>query len=313
MPARGWWDSATGRARPFGSEWAWEDPPVAPELMASMAKKIVAHASKHDYGMTLSPSRVTVPTRSVLIQKFVDYYVDPESEGGQHIGTLTHLGLEGELRDVGYDTETRLSGTLTFGHSEKFKLVGIPDAHWPLDRQPNIPDNMDHIVELKTTSSGSMRFLLEDGTPKEDHRAQVSIYAHLYSQKYGIPFEEVRVSIHYFCIPQKERLMGAFTRMPPSKVYPVPVLMSDVEIGAVIPGYSPPKKASDYQGPPPERVMTNAILTTRAFGAIESGKPPEEVIEQFDCQCERRFNGSGRDYCSVMRNCAMLDHGTPMW
>ncbi len=313
-PARAWYDAATGKARPFGTEWDWPDAPVVPELMEDIRDKIVAHSMRHDYGLRLSPSRLTSTPRQVLIEKFVDTMIDPDDAASKHLGVLIHEGIEKRYVDRGYHTESMLSGSLTFGGTS-YPVVGIPDAHWALTNQDDAPlprtSSDAHVIDVKTTSSGAMRFILEAGMPREDHVAQVSIYAHLYSQTYLIPVEEVICNIRYFCIPQKERMsIGGYVRMPPTKQFRFNA-MTMAEIGEHIPGYSVPTRATHYQGPPPDSIEKNAATVTAAFARISAGEAIEVVLNEVGCMCDRRFNGSGREYCDVMRDCAMMIHGVP--
>lgn len=305
MPARGWYDSTMGSGRPFGTEWEWTDPPVDPGLMVDIAQKTVAAAMRHDYGMRLSPSRLFSLPRQAFIEKFIDYLLDPEDAAGLQIGAIIHAAVEKPYMLRGYDTESLLEGRL-FG----YEVVGIPDIQWP--DPSTLPEEMPHIIEIKSTAPSGMKFLVEAAAPRPDHRGQTRIYAHLYAQKHGIDPAEVRCAVSYFTIPQKERSMGQWIRVPASVRYTAHH-MSEDEIGDMVPGYSPPNRSSDYQGPLPPTTRQRARILTDGFAAIAGGATPQSVIDGFECMCDRVYNGQGRNYCRVVRDCAMMHHGTPMW
>lgn len=305
MPARGWFDAAMGQGRPFGTEWEWTDPPVDPGLMVDIAQKTVAAAARHDYGMRLSPSRLSSLPRAVFIEKFVDYLLDPEDAAGMQIGAIIHAAVERPYQGRGYDTETLLEGRL-FGYD----LVGIPDIQWP--EPATLPETLPHIIEIKSTAPGGMKFIVEAAAPRPDHRLQTRMYAHLYAQRHGMRPEDVRTAVSYFTIPQKERSMGQWIRVPASVWYTAHHLTED-EIADAVPGYSLPNRASDYQGPMPPTVRARAGILMDGFARITAGETAQAVVADLDCMCDRVYNGQGRNYCRVMRDCAMLHHGTPMW
>lgn len=298
MPFVGWYDSATGQTRPFGSEWDWPNAPFGPEMLADIAERIVSDRN-HDFDV-LTPTTLLSSPRQVLIERFLDCYLDPEYAVSKQIGSIVHERLTGQLVKAGYSEEPL--ELKAFGETIRCR----PDG-W---REP--PETQAGIVELKVATSGSLKFIVEAGRGKDEHECQASMYAHARSQRTGIPVGEQKVELRYYCMPQKEKLFGSWTRMRPGVSYPVEVWPLE-RIEAFVPGYSTPKRATDYQGPPPTSVGENMKILSRAFAAIRTGADPLEVVGGVECQCPRRFNGQGRAYCSVRGRCAMEDHGTQWW
>ncbi len=339
MPYVGWQDTTRGTQRPFGSEWSWKDAPVGPEMLAAIVAKIMNDRA-HEYDK-LTPTTILQTPRQILIERFMDCYVDPEQFVSMQIGTMLHEILVKELVAIGYSTEPlKLKA---YG----VEMEGSPDAYWPpykvvrkmsvkegdqfwaVDTKPELGvlpgdlvkvlnpkpfDGMQDIVELKVTTPGSVKFIMQDGKPKKDHSVQVNLYREAYVQAYGGDPEQVTARISYYDMPQKEQVAGmGWIRMPPCLTYPVDYMDLDY-IGEVRPGYDPPTRSDKgYQGPPPPTVKENVATLVTVMQMIRDGVAPEQIVKQLECHCPKRFSGTGRSYCNVSGRCAFEDHQTFMW
>lgn len=339
MPFIGWFDSARGTQRPFGSEWSWNDAPVGPEMLAAIVRKITSDRA-HEWDK-LTPTTITATPRQIIIERFMDCFLDPEQAVSMQIGTMLHEKLVEELENVGYSVAPL-----------KFKAYGIemegsPDAYWAptkVVREQDVPDGaqfmpidtkeegailpgrlvtvenpkpfagMPDIIELKITTPGSVKFIMVDGVPKRDHRVQVNLYREAFVQNFGGDPEAVSAVIRYYDMPQKEQVPGmGWVRMPPCLPFSVDYMDLDT-IALIHPGYDPPSRAGKgYEGPPPPTIAENVKALTAALQMIRDGASPETVVKGLECHCPKRFAGTGRTYCNVSGMCAMQDHQTPVW
>lgn len=319
MPPVGWLDKVTGATIEFGNEWGWEGSEVGPELLAAAARDIGSHERTGAERFRFSPSVLMKTPRETILERFMPYFVDPEKAAGLFVGASLHKTLTTEAERVGYQTPV-LEARGWWGTDTP--IVGLPDGLWPVwDGVPKPFAWMPDLLEFKETSSGSMKFLVEAGTPKEDHVVQVNMYRHMAAATYGGKAEDISAVISYYCMPQKEnsKLMGGWVRMPPCKRLPVPFMTLE-EIGEVRAGWSPPRLGKDADPPePPITIRETAKVLERAYEMIKSGTSVEDILggltglPHMGCMCDRRFNGTGRTYCNVAEVCAMQDHGTPIW
>lgn len=335
MPIAGWYDTAHGVTRPFGTEWTWPDPPIGRAMMAAIARKI--QSDTRHVGFNLTPTTLLQTPRQIVIERFADVWVDPEEEAAKFMGTMFHAALLGEMQRVGYlvGRDAVVAGRL-FGADMTTEL----DAVWPhgdttaeslgLPLIPKKPFGWPDIVEIKFTGSNAVKFVLEAGAAKDDHEAQVNMGRLLRAQAIGVAPELLAARIEYYDMPQKEnsKILGGWVRMPPFVGFEVSP-MDEAMIGELRPGWSPPKKESDPTVPP-GRVVDTVETLGRVFPVVKealraaAGLPVEErkrfvtaavegVVASLPCECPNRFHGTGRTYCSVRRQCAMLDHGTMAW
>ena len=338
-PFIAWWDAARGTMRPFGTEWSWHDAPVGPEMLAAIVSKMTTDRA-HEWGK-LTPTTLLASPRQVIIERFMDCFLDPEQAVSMQIGTMVHEGLVRELKAIGYSVDPLKLNA--YGA----EMEGSPDAYWApyklvpkmtggnypgelvpikVEGGPIFPDGwetvanpkpfagMPDIIELKVTTPGSVKFIMQDGRPKRDHRAQVNLYRAAFGKTFGCDPESLSAVIRYYDMPQKEQVVGmGWVRMPPCLSYPVEYMDLE-EIGDIRPGYDPPVRSDKgYQGPPPPMVKENAATLIAAIKMIEAGAKPEDVVKGLECHCPKRFQGQGRNYCNVSGVCAMLDHGVPVW
>jgi len=257
----------------------------------------------------LTPSRLNQSPRQVIIEAYVDYAVAPEDVVQMFMGSTFHEKLANRRREVGHrvQREARVAGKL-WG----FDVSAEPDAIWPGGEGPGGSTPI-RIMEDKFTTSGSIGFILRASQPKADHVFQVNVARHLLAQVDGIDPETIPARINYFCLPQKENIkhLGGWVRVPANVPFPVPFRNED-QLGDHTPGWNPPEKPTQ-PAIPTSTARENAIILTEAHAQIAAGKPVVDVLKALECQCPRRFMGTGREYCEMSRWCAILDHGSPSW
>jgi hypothetical protein len=274
-------------------------------MLARIAERIVNDRT-HEWD-AITPTTLLQTPRQVIIERFMDVALDPEQAVSAEIGTIVHEQLTKKLGDVGYVVK----GALEF---EMFgvPMHGSPDAWWPADKVKPFR-GMPDIIELKITTSGSISWILKDGEAKGDHVAQVEMYRRPVARMREVDPATLSTEIRYYAMPQKETTGNReWTRMPSCLRFPTSY-MSEQEIGDVHGGWSPPKGPKSYQGPPPTSVAENSKILPAAFEMLRNGASPEDVVAALECMCPRRFNGTGRQYCTVSKECAVLHHGTPVW
>jgi hypothetical protein len=302
-------------------------------MLAAIVAKITGDRA-HEWDK-LTPTTLLSTPRQIIIERFMDCFLDPEQAVSMQIGTMVHEKLTEELVKIGYSV-----GPLKL-KAYGLEMEGSPDAYWEpyklIDKidvlngaqfypgivvhdelvkveNPKPFEGMPDIIELKVTTPGSVKFIMQDGRPKRDHAVQVNLYREAFVQTFGGDPEQLSAVIRYYDMPQKEQVAGmGWIRMPPCLSYPVDYM--DLEIIAEVrPGYDPPVRSDKgYQGPPPPTVLNNARTLQAAMQMIRDGASPESVVRGLECECPKRFSGTGRTYCNVAGRCAFEDHGTWMY
>lgn len=312
MPATAWYDTATGLTIPFGKEWDWEDPPEDPAWMEEMRDKIVNdwHTANP---FTFTASRLLQSPRQLVIEAYVDYPVAPESISQMYTGTVMHARLAARRKQRGMlvGEEARATGKL-FGTV----VSAEPDAVW-FEHDTTIPSGL---IEDKFTSASSLATILRESVPKKDHVFQVNVQRRLVAQRYQIDPTELDCQIRYRCMPQKENVkhLGGWTRMPPFMPFRVP-LWSEDQMAEYTPAWDPPTKPEHSAIPTTTVASTIAIMSVvhaKMAQAKADGNEKETlsmILSNLECECPRRFNGKGREFCERARACAMADHGSPIW
>ena len=289
MPIVGWFDIGRGKVREFDTELDWHDCPIGIEMLLSLKQSI--QSDRDHQGTALTTTTCMSPTRKVILERFFPIYADPEDLISAHIGSLVHERLQGILEDLGYSTD---HATAEFARG--IVLQGAADG-WMI----NPPKNQPNVVELKVTTSGSLRFILEDGAAKSDHICQTNVNRHLIARSLGVDPSSLTAEIRYYVMRQKEKMKGlGFVRIQPAARFAVPFWPVEQILE-----YHPGGKFED--GSP--TFEQNMLSTHAAFTAIESGADPKEIVSRLPCQCGTLFNKTGKNYCDSRRLCENLSTG----